>query len=230
MTVFWKFLKVELAWAAAIFLLILPVTILSSDPLTSAEYLGMLGRALELALYPAGISVAGDVFARPHSWGAPLAAFGASAVVAVLLFVLSAVVVPFLTNDSATLPQLVDDMNRAGNSWETRNAAAWSFYVTLFAPLSAVLMAAIGVQVGVWATYALPPVLRRPLYWTVALGLIVTRYAVADSTYEVVVLHTAAFVDFAAFYALLIPAGICAGLALPTLALLRGAEIRGRAT
>ena len=31
---------------------------------------------------------------------------------------------------------------------------------------------------------------------------------------------------FAPFYGLLLPLGICAGLGLPTLALLRGAEVR----
>jgi hypothetical protein len=67
------------------------------------------------------------------------------------------------------------------------------------------------------------------LYWAIGLGLMITGYAVFDSTYETIVLHTAAYVDFAAFYTLLIPAGICAGLGLPTLALLRGAEIHGSA-
>jgi hypothetical protein len=90
-------------------------------------------------------------------------------------------------------------------------------------------VAAIILQVGIWARYALPLVLRRLLYCMVGLGLMVSGYAVFDTTYEGVVLHTAADVSFAALYTLLIPASVYAGFTLPTLALLRGAEIRGRA-
>jgi hypothetical protein len=210
MKVFWRFLIVELAWTAAIVALIVPVTILSSEPLTAAEYLGLLGSALELALLPAGISVAGPVFAPPRTWRP-------------LLGALYAVVIPQL-NDSMTLPRLAATMSAETSDWESRNHAAWVLYRALFAPVYAFLLAAIGVQVGAWTPHALPPALRRLLYWVVALGLIVSRYIVTDSTYEVVVLHTAALVDFAAFYGLLVPAGICAGLALPTLALVRGGE------
>ena len=228
MKVFWKFLAVELAWTAAIFALIVPVMILSSEPLSPAEYLSLLGSALELALFPAGISVAGTVFARPRTWRPVLAAIGATALVAALLFELHAVVIPHLS-EAMTLPRLFATMNAETSEWESRNHAAWAFYRALFAPVSAFLLAAIGIQIGAWTPHALPPALRRLLYWVVGLGLILSRYTVTDSTYEVVVLHTAAFVDFAAFYGLLVPAGICAGLALPTLALLRGAEIHGRA-
>jgi hypothetical protein len=44
------------------------------------------------------------------------------------------------------------------------------------------------------------------------------------------VLHTAADASFAAFYTLLVPAGICSGLALPTLAMLLSNELRERAS
>jgi hypothetical protein len=225
MKLFWKFLLVELAWTAAIFALIVPVTILSSEPLTPAEVLGLLARALELALFPAGISVARAVFTRPYSWRRWFAVLGGTAVVAVLLVELWGIAIPH--TEGMSLPRLAAAMNTAASSWEIRNHAAWSFYRGLLAPVYAVLMVAIGLQVGAWAPHALPPVLRRLLYWTIALGLIVARYAVTDSTYEVVVLHTNALVDFAAFYGLLVPAGICAGLLLPTLALLRNATITG---
>jgi hypothetical protein len=229
MRVFWRFLLVELTWAAAILVLIVPVTVLSAEPLTPAEVLGLLARALELALFPAGIAVARAVFSRPFSWRAVFAVGAGIAVVSVLLLELWAIAIPHLEG-GMSLRRLAAEMNSATSSWEARNDAAWSFYGALLSPVYGALLAAIGSQVGVWACHALPPILRRLLYWTVGLGLIVTGYALTDSTYEVVVLHTAALVDFAAFYRLLVPAGICAGLALPTLALLRGAEVRGSAS
>ncbi|MGH7446753.1 MAG: hypothetical protein ACREK1_05925 [Longimicrobiales bacterium] len=228
MTVARRFLMAELVWASAIFLLILPITIMSADPGTTVEYVRWLTRALGLAAFPAGITVAGVVFVQPHPWRALLSAFAAASVVALLVFALFAFVVPPLGAD-ATLPRIVHDMRAITGSWESRNHAAWTFYSILFAPVSALLFAAIGMQVGVWATHALPVALRRVLYWAVGLGLMVSGYAVFDTTYEGIVLHTPADVSFAAFYTLLVPAGICAGLALPTLALLRSAQIRGSA-
>ena len=73
-------------------------------------------------------------------------------------------------------------------------------------------------QVGTWAEYALPRGLRRPLYWVVGIGLIVSGAAIGDTTYEVIVLHTGADASFAALYTLLLPLSVCAGLGLPTLA------------
>ena len=221
-----KFLLAELVWTTAIFLLILPIAIVSADPGDAAEYLRWLTRALGLAAFPAGIAVAGDVFDRPDPWHPLLSVVGAAAVVAALVFALFTFAVTPLGAD-ATLPQLVRDMSATEGSWESRNHAAWTFYSILLAPVQALLFAAIGIQVGMWAVHAMPAALRRVLYWVIGLGLMVSGYSVFDTTYEGVVLHTAGDVSFAAFYTLLVPLGICAGLGLPTLALLRGAQIRG---
>jgi hypothetical protein len=226
MKVFWKFLLAELVWATAIFLLIMPITILSSDPLDGASLVPWLGRAFGLAPFPAGIAVAGDVFAAPFRWRPLIGAMVAASLVAIVVLDLFAFVVPLLEGGES-LPRLGQLMSAEGQDWETRNHAAWQFYSILFTPLTTLLHAAIGVQAGVWTTHALPVAFRRLLYWLIGIGLLVSGYSVYDSTYETIVLHTAAYVDFAAFYTLLIPLGICAGLGLPTLALLRGAEVRG---
>ncbi|HUF49884.1 MAG TPA: hypothetical protein VMN60_03565 [Longimicrobiales bacterium] len=221
-----RFLLAELLWGGGIFLLVLPLAILGSDAHGAADYYRWLTRALGLAAFPAGIAVAGDVLAHARPWRALVVVLGVATGIGVVL--LAIVLGPVLGADALTLPQLMSLMTASGASWETRNHAAWVFYSTLLVCTHPLLMAAIGVQAGAWAPHALPVGLRRLLYWLIGIGLVVSDYAVSDSTYEVVVLHTTAYADFAAFYGLLLPLGICAGLALPTLALLRGATIHGR--
>jgi hypothetical protein len=220
-----RFLLAEAVWATGIFLLMLPVALLDNDPPSSAHVIRWLARAVGLAAFPAGITIAPIVFADERPWRLLLPAFAAASAVSVAVFVLTAVIPPIVSDRASTLPPLVAAMSGATESWETRNAAAWDFYTNLFAPLNALLFAAIGVQVGIWARYSLPLPLRRALYWAVGLGLLISGYAIWDTTYEAVVIHTAADVSFAAFYTVLIPASICAGLALPTLALVRRGEL-----
>jgi hypothetical protein len=90
--------------------------------------------------------------------------------------------------------------------------------------LQAILFSLIGLQLGAWSGRALPDWFRRPLYWAAGLGLLLADYTVSDTMYETVVLHTAADLSFAPFVSLLVPGALCAGLALPTLALVRGGE------
>jgi hypothetical protein len=220
-----RFLLAELVWALGIFVLMVPVALLDNDPPSTASVLRWLARAVGLAAFPAGITIAPAVFAHARPWHSLLLALAAASAVSVVVFMLVAVVAPLVSEHARTIPQLVAAMSAAAGSWESRNDAAWAFYSNLFAPLNALLFAAIGIQVGIWARYSLPLPLRRALYWAVGLGLLISGYAVWDTTYEVVVLHTAADVSFAAFYTVLIPASICAGLALPTLALVRGGEL-----
>ena len=229
MRVFWKFLLAEVTWTTAIFLLIVPITILSGDVNDTAIHVRWLGRAIGLAAFPAGIVVAGDIFVAPFRWRPLLYTLLAASLVALSVLGIFTFVVPVLGRQ-ARLAELMLHMSDATASWELRNDAAWQWYITLLSPVFALLHAAIGVMVGVWAGYAMPAAFRRLLYWIVGLGLVVSGYSVFDTTYESVVLHTAAPVEFAAFYTLLVPLGICAGLGLPTLALVRGAEVRGSAT
>jgi hypothetical protein len=225
-----RFLLAELVWATGIFVLMVPVALLDNDPASSARFIRWLARAIGLAAFPAGITIAPVVFAHARPWRPLLLALAAASAVSGSVFVLIAVVSPLVSDDARTIPQLVAAMSAADGSWESRNDAAWDFYNNLFAPLNALLFAAIGMQVGIWARYSLPVPLRRALYWAVGLGLLISGYAIWDTTYEAVVIHTAADVSFAAFYTVLIPASICAGLALPTLALARRGELPGNAS
>jgi hypothetical protein len=225
MKVVGKFLLAELVWGAGIFVLLVVVGSVVGDPLSAPYLLRWLARALVLAAFPAGIAIAPDVFDSPQPWRQLINGAVAAALVGVVVFAIMGLVAPAVSTEIRSLPQLLELMNGESQSWETRNDAAWDFYTTLFDGLNAWLFAAIGVQAGIWARYALPRSLRRALHWTAGLGLLISGFGVFDTTYETIVLHTAADASFAAFYTVMIPASVCLGLALPTLALLRRAEI-----
>jgi hypothetical protein len=228
MNVVRKFLLAEIVWAGAILVLFVLITVLTGTSGSAVDYLGWLAQALGLAAFPAGITVSADVLAVSRPGRPLLAALGAASGVALFVFLLTAFAVPSAGGDVSLLHLLMETDART-DSWEMRNHEAWQVLGAFFAPVSALLYAAIGVQLGAWSVRSLSAPLSRVLYWVAGLGLIVSGYAVYDTTYETIVLHTPADVSFAAFYTLLIPAGICAGLALPTLALVRGAALRGSA-
>jgi hypothetical protein len=145
----------------------------------------------------------------------------AAAAVALVAFVLIAWLPAVLGDEGRSLSRLALIMRTSGGSWETLNDASWRFFEAVLLPIQALLHAAIGFQLGIWGPRSVTPALSRVLYWGVALGLLVVNFGVSDTTYETIILRTAADVRFAAGYALLLPAGIAAGLALPTLAVLR---------
>lgn len=221
------FLVVTLAWTAAIFL---PMVVLErlSDPVDLAQYARWLARALAIAAFPAGIAVSRTVDPPGRSWRIVLETASAAAVVAFVVFVVFAWLPAVLGDESRSLSRLALIMRTSGGSWETLNDASWRFFEAVVSPVQALLYAAIGFQVGIWGPRAVMPALSRVLYWAVGLGLLVVNFGVSDTTYETIILRTAADVRFAAAYALLLPAGIAAGLALPTLAMLRGAGVAGK--
>jgi len=219
-----KFLVAELIWGAGILTVIVVVDLASNASSSGAQFVSWFARALTLGAFPAGISVAADIRDAPNPWSPAFQAIGGALVVAILVFVLDGLIVP-ASGQARSLVELARTMGAAAESWETRNDAAWRLLTTLFAPVQVMLMGAIGAQVGLWAGYALPRSLHRPLFWLAGIGLVVTSMAMFDTTYETIVLHTAADARFAAFYTLLIPASICAGLGLATLALMRGADL-----
>ena len=223
-----RFLVAELVWATGILALMVGITLLNREPLAAEPILQWVARALGLAAFPAGIAIAPDVLDDVRPWRQPLHAMAIAGSVSVVIFVLMGLLPPLVSDQSRTLVELHAQISDAERSWESRNAAAWAFYTAFFAPLNALLFAAIGVQVGIWSRRSVPVSLHRALYWAVGLGLLISGYTIWDSTYETVVLHTAADASFAAFYTVLVPASICAGLALPTLALLRRADLPGR--
>lgn len=225
MNVVRRFLVIDVAWAIGISVLLVGIGALTSDALSSGDVVRWVARALALAGFPAGIAIGPAVFGDARPSRALWSVIAAATAMSVVVFLLTGIVAPALDEPARSLGQLVRDMGATGENWETRNDAAWRLYTTIFAAVSAWLYAAIGVQVGAWSTHSLPRSFRRPLYWAVGLGLLITGYGIADTTYETFVLHTAADASIAAFYTLLLPLSVCAGLGLPTLALLRRADL-----
>jgi len=212
-------------WTAGILVVMLPMALLDDYSQATAHFIRLIGRSIGLAAFPAAIAVAPAVFRRPQPWpelGSFLAAAGA---VSLTVFVMTTVLAPLVDHQVRTLPQLSRDMSSSMASWETRNHAAWVLFTSAFAAVNAFLHALIGIQIGAWAPRSLALPVRRAFYWMVGLGLLVSGYAVWDTTYETIVLHTQADAGFAAFYTILIPASICAGLALPTFALFQRGDV-----
>jgi hypothetical protein len=228
MTAARKFLVAQGMWTLGIIILMLPVAILDNDPVSAASFIRWVARAVGLAAFPAGIAAASTVFADDRPWrqiaGVAAAAVGVGAVV----FVLLALALP-MADTTRSLAELARAMVTESEGWETRNDAAWGFYNAFVAPISAMLFAAIGVQAGCWASRFLSRPVQRTLYWMIGLGLLISGAGIWDTTYETIVLHTSADASFAVFYTLLIPGAVCAGLALPTLALLGNISVRERA-
>jgi hypothetical protein len=223
MKVFGRFLIAVLLWAVAIYVILVTIAMLSSESEPAAHYVQWLARALGLAAYPAGLAIAPTVFEDARPWRQAGFAFAGALVVSIVVLALLAVVAPAIGDDARSLTQLLQQMEATSESWETRNDAAWRFYTAFTSAFNALLFAAIGVQVGIWATYSVPASLRRGLFWVVGLGLLISGFGIWDTTYETFVLHTNADASMAACYTVLIPLSICAGLGLPTLTLLRRA-------
>ena len=222
-----RFLSIQALWTVPLVLLPATIALAAAQPLSIADLIGWTGKAIVMASFPAGIAVAARLLELRAVRGTLPALLLAVLAGAFAVFALNVLVIPLLSGSDRTLLQLARDMRLATTDWETRNDAAWRFYSAFFEPMKAVLLALIGLQVGIWARFAVPRALHGVLYWATGLGLLLSGYAVFDTTYEGIVIRTASDVSFAAFYTLLIPVGICAGFALPTLALLRGADIRG---
>jgi hypothetical protein len=176
--------------------------------------------ALALACFPAGVAMAPAVLGQSRRWEALLHVLAAAVAVTIVVLAVS-VAAPPIGDGTRGLAEGLRAMRDPAESWETRNDAAWAFFATLLAGPRALLFAAIGLQVGIWASFSVPRVLHRPLYWVVGLGLVVSGAAIWDTTYETVVLHTEADASFAAWYTILLPLSVCAGLGLPTLAVFR---------
>jgi hypothetical protein len=200
---------------------------MDNDPISVASFLRWIARAVGLAAFPAGIAASRDVFADDRPWRQIAGVAAAAAIVGVIVFILHALAIPF-GDAGRSLASLAGTMSTESASWEARNDAAWVFYNAFVAPISAVLFAAIGVQAGCWASRFLARPVQRTLYWLIGLGLLVTGAGIWDTTYETIVLHTSANAWFAVFFTLLIPGAVCAGLALPTLALLGNIGLRER--
>jgi hypothetical protein len=214
-----RFVTAALLWAAGLAVLMVTVDAMGSEPQTTRRVLRWVASSLGLAMFPAGVTIAPALHGESRRWRLLLQILAAAVAVSAIVLALSLFAVN--VNGTRSLTDLLAAMGNPAESWETRNDAAWTFVTALLAGPRALLFAAIGVQVGIWAEYALPRGLRRPLYWVVGIGLIVSGAGIGDTTYEVIVLHTGADASFAALYTLLLPLSVCAGLGLPTLAVFR---------
>lgn len=214
-----RFVTAALLWAAGLAVLMVTADAMGSEPQTTRRVLRWVASSLGLAMFPAGVTIAPALHGESRRWRLLLQILAAAVAVSAIVLALSLFAVN--VNGTRSLTDLLAAMGNPAESWETRNDAAWTFVTALLAGPRALLFAAIGVQVGIWAEYALPRGLRRPLYWVVGIGLILSGAGIGDTTYEVIVLHTGADASFAALYTLLVPLSVCAGLGLPTLAVFR---------
>jgi MFS family permease len=215
-----RFITAALLWAVGMSVVMVAVDAMGSETLSIHRILRGVASALGLAAFPAGVTVAPAVMGDARRWQALLHTIAAALAVSVVVLTLS-IAAPPIGDGTRGVAERLRAMDDASESWETRNDAAWAVLATLLAGPRALLFAAIGLQVGIWASFSLPRALRRPLYWAVGLGLIVSGAIIWDTTYETVVLHTEADASFAALYTLLLPLSVCAGLGLPTLAVFR---------
>jgi len=215
-----RFMTAALLWAAGMSIVMVTADAMSSDPLSIGRVLRSVASALGLAMFPAGVTVAPALLGQFRRWQPLLQVVAGAVAVSVIVLALS-IAAPLIGDGTRGLAERVRAMGDPSESWETRNDAAWAFLSMLLAGPRALLLAAIGLQVGIWADFSVPRALRRPLYWVVGLGLIASGAVIWDTTYEVIVLHTEADASFAALYTLLLPLSVCAGLGLPTLAVFR---------
>lgn len=214
------FIAAALLWAAGLSVVLVAADALGNEPLSTYRVLRGVAGAVALACFPAGVTAAMAILGQPTRREPLRHALAAAVVVSIVALAVS-IVAPPIGDGTLGLGEQLRAMGDAGQSWETRNHAAWIFVSTLLTGPRALLFAAIGLQVGIWAKYSLPRALRRPLYWAVGVGLIVSGAVIWDTTYETIVLHTEADASFAALYTLLLPLSVCAGLVLPTLAVFR---------
>jgi hypothetical protein len=213
-----RFVTVTVLWAAGLAVLIVVAGAIGDEPLTASRFLRWAPSVLGLAMYPAGVAVASVLIGESQPWRVLLHVVAAAVAVSVIILAVS--IVAANSDSTRGVAALLATTRDPGESWETRNHAAWTLVTALLAGPRALLLAAIGVQVGVWAEYGIPRSLHRPLYWVVGIGLMVSGIAIWDTTYEVVVLHTSADASVAALYTLVLPLSVCAGLGLPTLTVL----------
>jgi hypothetical protein len=215
-----RFVTAALLWTTGLVVLMVTADAMGSEPQTTGRVLRWVASALGLAMFPAGVTIAPALSGESRRWRLLLQILAAAMAVSAIVLAVSLLAVN--VNGTRGLSDLLAAMRNPAESWESQNDAAWTLITALLAGPRALLFAAIGVQVGIWAEYAMPRGLRRPLYWVVGIGLMVSGAAIGDTTYEVIVLHTGADASFAALYTLLLPLSVCAGLGLPTLAVFRG--------
>jgi hypothetical protein len=213
-------------------------TVMSSLP-------GWGALALILSAFPAGLAVTSDAIPEGGPERRALLELAFSAVaVSVLALVLAGFVGPaasrWLDRDDPAATGLAaasqmslgelranmrvavaearaDEVTPANVRWRRANDLAWSYYSRTDGSLVLpVLFASLGVLMGFWSRLIPRSDVRQALHWAMGLFLVATTYLMGENSYELIVLQSAGYVDFAADFRLVIPAMLTAGMGWPT--------------
>ena len=218
-----RFLLANLLWAAAITLLVVPISLATVHGLTFVQHLRWLGHSLALAALPAGLTVGGDVFRPGRTFRNLLALSGAEALVMAVVLALLAYATKI---DDLNLIALLSRNSAAetAGGWQVWNQLVWPFYITAAEAVSVPIYAGLGLMVGAWAEQLLPQTARRIIYWALSLTMIAATYLITENSYEMLVIKTNGPAAYSAFFMLLIPFGMYVGLLLPSISLARRAQ------
>ncbi|HET9439842.1 MAG TPA: hypothetical protein VFO52_06710 [Longimicrobiales bacterium] len=217
MRVLRKFLWTHALWSAGIMLLVIPISLLTADGLEVVQYLRWLAHSIALATFPAGLMVGADAFRGPAVWRNIGLLSLAEIAIMIIVLVLLGFAAPMGGLD---LFELIAQLPTSPTpDWLRWNQMAWSVYMTAAEAISVPVYSGLGIMLGAWAEQVLPQTLRRILFWAMSLLLVVFTYMMTENSYEMLVIKTNGPAAFSAFFVLLIPVGMYAGLLLPSVAL-----------
>jgi hypothetical protein len=221
MSVVKRFVITHVLWTAGIMLLIVPISLTTVHGVPPQAYVRWFAHSVALATFPAGLIVGADVF-RGRVWRNLLWLSVIEVVLMVWVFAVLGFAAPMDDLNVIAIWQAIGGL--ADATWVQRNQLAWSLYMTIAEAISVPIYAGLGLMLGAWAEQLLPQVLRRILFWGTSLFLVAFTYLITENSYEMLVIKTNGPAAFSAFFMLLIPAGMYAGLLLPSLSLAKRAQ------
>lgn len=220
--------------------------------LQAASVLGWVGGMLVFAGFPAGIAVATQVLDWKDPRIGRMVSFSAAALaVALAVFALRGYVVPAILGDpgaadaiarggaalaeldpaALTLGERTEAMRLAEaeaerlatqQAWQVANRIGWHVDGTITAAIGAFVFAWLGVLVGAWAGWTSRPEVRQAQFWAIGLFLLMTGYLMGENSYELILLKMNGPAYVTAWFALISPGMLFAGLAFATAARLSG--------
>lgn len=222
MRVLKKFLWTHALWSAGIMLLVIPISLLTIDGLEVVQYLRWLAHSIALATFPAGLMVGADAFRGAAVWRN--IGLLSLAEIAIMLIVLVLLGFAAPMGDLNMLELIAQLPTSPAPDWLRWNQMAWSVYMTAAEVISVPVYSGLGLMLGAWAEQVLPQTLRRILFWAMSLLLVLFTYLMTENSYEMLVIKTNGPAAFSAFFVLLIPVGMYAGLVLPSIGLAQRAR------
>lgn len=220
--------------------------------LRAADVLSWVGGMLAFAGFPAGIAVATQVLDwNDPRIGRMVAFTGAALAVAVAVFALRGYVAPAILADPgaaedvarggaalagldpATLPlgeriaalrlaEAEAEKLATQEAWLVANRIGWHVDGTLTGAIGAFVFGWLGVLVGAWAGWTSRPEVRQAQFWAIGLFLLVTGYLMGENSYELILLKMNGPAYVTAWFPLIAPGMLLAGLAFATGARLLG--------